>query len=508
MLRRTATPLLLLLAATPVSAQAPPARTPAAAAEAAATITASDLRARIGVIAHDSMRGRATPSPGLDATAAWVASEMERLGLVPAGDSGGYVQRYDIETVAVDVSGAGVGLVGGRDLLPSLSPYLPAALSGEAEVVVARGTGDAEAGVARADVAGKVVVVAGPSGTDASRDRATLGVVQALLPGEPLAILLASDADDRSWEAATRAWEARRWTRVGGAEGLPVFDARDGSLVAALGAAVDPAALRAARGEALSVRPVQGTLRLETRVRVLESARAPNVAGILPGSDPALRDEYVVFSAHMDHVGVGAPDATGDSIFNGADDDASGTATVVELAEAFASLDPRPRRSLLFLTVSGEEEGLWGSDYFAAHPPVPAEAMVANLNIDMIGRNWADTIVAIGRQHSDLGATLEAVNAAHPELGLTAIDDPWPEESFYTRSDHFNFARRGVPVLFFFSGTHEDYHRPSDEVELIDVEKTARIGRLLFWLGLDVADRTQPPRWDPDSYRRIVEGGR
>ena len=235
-----------------------------------------------------------------------------------------------------------------------------------------------------------------------------------------------------------------------------------------------------------------------------EEATAPNVVGILPGSDPELRDEYVIYSAHMDHVGVRATEG-GDSIFNGADDDASGTATVMEVAEAMASLDVAPRRSILFVLVSGEERGLWGSDYFTAHPPVPVEGMVANLNADMVGRNWTDTIVAIGKEHSSLGGTLAEVNEAHPELGMTAIDDIWPEERFYFRSDHFNFARRGVPVLFFFNGTHEDYHRPSDEVERIDGEKTSRIGRLLFYLGMEIADADERPTWDPESYRQIVE---
>ena len=236
-----------------------------------------------------------------------------------------------------------------------------------------------------------------------------------------------------------------------------------------------------------------------------EDATAPNVVGILPGSDPDLRDEYVVYSAHMDHVGVRATEEGGDSIFNGADDDASGTATVIEIAEAMASLEVAPRRSILFVLVSGEERGLWGSDYFTANPPVPVEDMVADLNADMVGRNWTDTIVAIGKEHSSLGATLAEVNEAHPELGMTAIDDIWPEERFYFRSDHFNFARRGVPVLFFFNGTHDDYHRPSDEVERIDGEKTSRIGRLLFYLGMEIADADERPTWDPDSYRQIVE---
>ena len=111
--------------------------------------------------------------------------------------------------------------------------------------------------------------------------------------------------------------------------------------------------------------------------------------------------------------------------------------------------------------MSGEEKGLWGSDYFVTHPTVPMKDIVADLNMDMIGRNWPDTIVAIGREHSDLGQTLAAVNAAHPELGMTAIDDRWPEENFYFRSDHYNFAKNGVPILFFFNGVHADYHQVS-----------------------------------------------
>ncbi|MCL6506206.1 MAG: M28 family peptidase [Bryobacteraceae bacterium] len=130
--------------------------------------------------------------------------------------------------------------------------------------------------------------------------------------------------------------------------------------------------------------------------------------------------------------------------------------------------------------------------------------MVANINADMIGRNWRDTIVVIGKEHSDLGATLARVVARHAELGLTAIDDLWPEQNFYQRSDHFNFARRGVPILFFFSGTHPDYHRPSDSPDKIDAEKLARVAQLMFWVGLEVANASQRPQWDPESYRRYV----
>jgi Zn-dependent M28 family amino/carboxypeptidase len=230
---------------------------------------------------------------------------------------------------------------------------------------------------------------------------------------------------------------------------------------------------------------------------------APNVVGLLEGRDPALRGEYIVFSAHMDHVGVGEP-VNGDSIYNGADDNASGTTAVLALAEAFAHSGERPRRSLIFLTVSGEERGLWGSAHFTSQPPVAIDSIAAAVNIDMIGRNWPDTIVAIGKEHSDLGTSVDRVAAVHPELRLAAIDDPWPNEQFYYRSDHYNFARRGVPVLFFFNGTHGDYHEPGDEPQKIDVEKATRVARLLYYFGLDIANATPRPIWNPESYRRIV----
>ena len=307
-----------------------------------ATITSIDFRARIGFLADDALRGRDTPSPGLEVAAAYIASEFRSFGLAPAGDSGSYLQRW---------------------------PY----------------------------------------------------------------------------------------TTNEGSEHRP-----------------------------------------------------PNVVAVLEGSHPQLRGTYVVFSAHMDHVGVRRPDATGDSIYNGADDDASGTSAILELAEAFASLPEPPDRSLLFLTVSGEEKGLLGSKWFADHPTVPIESIVANINIDMIGRNSPDTVVAIGQEFSSLGPLVHRLAAGHPELGLTATQDPWPEERFFFRSDHFHFARREVPALFFFTGTHADYHRPSDEVETIDVDKAARIARLIFHIGRAIAEDPERPRWTPEGLaevRRLTSGG-
>jgi Zn-dependent M28 family amino/carboxypeptidase len=269
-------------------------------------------------------------------------------------------------------------------------------------------------------------------------------------------------------------------------------------------------ALRASGGASIADAP--GLALSATLVAdMVERREAPNVVGILRGADPALRDEYLVYSAHMDHVGV-ARDGTGcvargaDSICNGADDNASGTAVVMTVAEAFAAMGAPPRRSVVFLIASGEENGLRGSDWFAMHPPAPLGRLVADLNADDVGRNRPEALFAIGLGLSDLGATLRQVLARQPELGFADLQDGGPlEEGYYTRSDHYSFARRGVPFLFLSSGIHEDLHQPSDEVERLDADKAARIGRLLFHLGLQVANAEQRPRWDPAGYRRVVE---
>ena len=277
-------------------------------------------------------------------------------------------------------------------------------------------------------------------------------------------------------------------------------------------AGIDLDSSRAAMTRPVALQPLSGvSVRLAMRERVLERASAPNVIGILEGSDPKLRNEYVFFTAHMDHIGTpgageGCAARGGDSVCNGADDDASGSAAVIEAAHAFSLLTPHPRRSLVFMTVSGEERGLWGSSHFVEHPTVPLQNIVADLNTDMVGRNWTDTIAVIGKEHSDLGATLNRVAASHPELHMTPIDDIWPQEGFYFRSDHYNFARKGIPILFFFNGTHPDYHEVSDELAKIDAEKESRIVKLDFYLGLEIAGSPERPKWNPESYKRIVQG--
>jgi CTP:molybdopterin cytidylyltransferase MocA len=470
---------------------------------AVASITAEDVRHRIGVIADDSMMGRDTPSPGLDMTAHYIADEFRRMGLAPGGDDGGYIQYYPVHEIITSLrvtSSNGGSLIPGESVVQVGGGSAPDGISGP--VIIVNGSGEPAATMS---LAGAIVVQAAkfdPQRRGLSEESQTL--LSAVQRENPAAIILLADIPDGTWRFFAR--QGRGRTVVSGQvvepEGMvPLLMSRQSSAQELLGAGTHVSA-----DGAPAVRRVKDLTVAVTATRDVTERRAPNVVGILEGSDPELKNEYVIYSGHMDHVGVGRA-VDGDSIYNGADDDASGTVAVIEAAEAFAMLNPRPRRSMIFLLVSGEEKGLWGSAHFAENPSVPLSDVVADLNADMVGRNWPDTIVVIGKEHSDLGATLNRVNAEHPELGMTAIDDIWPNERFYFRSDHYNFARRGVPILFFFNGTHPDYHRPSDSVEKIDADKEARIVQLLFYLGLEVANAEQRPQWDPDSYNQIVRRG-
>ena len=495
--------LLLLALTSPLAAQAPN----RSLAQAAATITETDVMRRVHIIAHDSMMGRDTPSPGLDMTAQYVADEFRRFGLKPGGDNGTFFQRYQISSSRLDPAGSHVGfMMSGSHLHAELAKdarYLYGGIPAEeigGPAVLFAGVYDSTRGVG--DLTNKIAMVVVDHRTGALPLEASR-LIRAILQAKPKGVLQISNRDSATFATELgRQGNVRRAIEGTQGPGVPVIEVHERALGALLRTTgINPAELRVLK--TFTSKPVTGlTVMIDLKQTILERGFAPNTIGILEGTDPQLKNEYLVFSAHMDHVGISSGRA--DSINNGADDDASGTVGVVELAEAFSQA--RPKRSIVFITVSGEEKGLWGSQFFAEHPTVPVASMVADLNIDMIGRNWKDTIVAIGREHSDLGTTLNRVNQAHPELGMTAIDDQWPQENFYFRSDHYNFARKGVPILFFFNGVHEDYHRPSDSPDKIDGEKEARILRLLFYLGQDIANAPQRPKWKPESYRQIVEG--
>jgi Peptidase family M28 len=474
---------------------------------AAETITSGDLRNRIGILADDSMMGRDTPSPGLERAATYVIAEFRRLGLRPAGEHGSYVQRFGVSRWTVDTAGS------------SLELSAEGARSRPAFGDAVRVIGGTVSGRA---IEGATVLVGGPLSPAITGDRRLRGKIVILTPdfAQPLpfglgdrvdeiaavarAVILLSNRDSSTFtRRIDTALEPRLSPDFRTEDGAPVVELRESAVAAVTAAAgLDLAALRAL--DSAVVRELPG-LRADLRIarHYLERAAVPNLAAVLEGSDPRRRHEYVIISAHLDHVGVrpGRPD----SIFNGADDNASGVAGLLEIAEAFSRNETRPARSLLFLVPSGEEKGLWGSAYYVEHPTVPLRSIVADLNMDLIGRNWGDSVIVTGPEMSSLGEILRRVALAHPELRMQPLADRWPEERIFYRSDHYNFAMKGVPVLFFTSGTHADYHQPSDAADLIDTEKASRLVRLVFHVGAAVANEAERPRWNPGSYRRLVE---
>ncbi len=486
--------------------------------KAAATITEADVRRRIGIIADDSMGGRDTPSRGLDLTAQWVADEFKRFGLKPAGDSGGYLQRYPINVSVPDpdsmfiefASTAGqkfrvvlqrdVAMIGaGRP--PSTLTTLPITLVG---AVVD------SASLASAARDHLIIYLGDWSKGPPARWQQVIGALhQAGARGVVMIVnndsLMSQVSGARIEPTVNLGAPSPTGVKPGGSFFIGAL--REGLVIGAVPEAADQfSQLRNATTPTVLPSPDWNALMI-AKIKEARAAWLPNTVGILEGSDPVLKNEYVVMSGHMDHVGSRCRGATpADTICNGADDDASGTVGVVELAEALSRPGARPKRSTIFVTVSAEERGLWGSNYFANHPPVDVKSIVADLNMDMIGRNWKDSIVAIGKEHSDLGPTADRVAAEHPELKMRVIDDQWPQENLYGRSDHYNFAVKGIPILFFTSGLHPDYHAVSDSPDKIDAEKEARILQLVYYLAEDIGNQAERPKWNPESYKKIVSG--
>jgi Zn-dependent M28 family amino/carboxypeptidase len=265
---------------------------------------------------------------------------------------------------------------------------------------------------------------------------------------------------------------------------------------------------------------VTASITIDNTLRRLDSR---NVIGKVEGSDPVLKHEYVIYTAHWDHLGVGEP-VNGDAIYNGAKDNASGTAALVEIGRVFASMKPAPRRSILLLAVTAEEQGLLGAQYYAEHPIYPLEKTLANINID--GMNmWGRTtdVVVVGYGASDLDDYLKDAATAQ---GRTVVPDPEPEKGFYYRSDHFHFARNGVPALYTDEGidfpgkpgyglevreryTREDYHRPSDEVKPgWDVTGAVDDANLFVAVGRAVANASTWPEWKPGNEFRAIREAR
>jgi hypothetical protein len=488
----------------------PAASTSPAATAAAATITPADMHARIAFLASDLMRGRNTPSPELDIVASYLVNQYELMGFRPGGEGGTFYQRYPYPRRMLDTAGVHFGTVdaAGRNVMLAYGTDFYASPAPAREGVdMNHGTlayvgRPSAAGLPPGEYHPLVPMFAIPGRYNRDWRLAFNRARQQAEGAGAVAMVVVLDSAFSDSTFRAQAAEARTPRRALPSEHeVSVFYLTP----TAAAAVASRAGVDLARQPESPRAPVLlGGLQAHFAAfaRELDHATAPNVVAILPGSDPALRDEYVVVSAHMDHVGVGRP-VNGDSIYNGADDDASGTAGILEVAQAMASLPTPPRRSVVFLHVSGEEKGLIGSRWFSEHPTIPLGKIVADINVDMIGRNSPDSVVVIGKTYTTLGAEVNAIRAAHPELHLEAADDIWPQERFFFRSDHYNFARKEIPAIFFFSGTHADYHQPGDEVQKIDTDKAARTARLVFYLANDVANASQRPQWVPAGLAEV-----
>jgi Zn-dependent M28 family amino/carboxypeptidase len=265
-------------------------------------------------------------------------------------------------------------------------------------------------------------------------------------------------------------------------------------------------------------KPLSFSLPVTAKIKIvskLEDLHSPNAVARLQGSDRELRDEHVVYTAHLDHLGIGEP-VNGDNIYNGALDNASGSACLLEIARAFSQMKPRPRRSILFVSVTGEEEGLLGSDYFAHYPTVSKQGLAANINIDGAALLWPiEDVVARGAEHSTLDA---AVREAAARLRLDVSTDPHPESVLFIRSDQYSFVKQGIPSLFLSAGKKSSnpnikpeeirrvwvatkYHKPQDDMnQPFDFESGAKFARYSFLLGYILAQRNNRPAWNPSDF--------
>jgi hypothetical protein len=511
-------------------------------------VQSEDLQKWLTYLASDELEGRATFSEGLGLAAAYLAEQLRSWGVKPGGDNGSYFQRVRVlgvksanrSTLAVEVNGQtrtfkdGEGItfprnVGGKrsftvDQIEFLGYGLDAPLANHNDY-------------AGKDVKGKAVVYLGASGPKGlgPQFRRSLGGRARYATDQRQALA--------SIGVAGGGFGGRQGGGGVGAGGRPGIEQPDFTTVQRLDHPLPPNVTaqddffeflfsnaevkytelkeKAAKQESLpsfTLKGVKLTFNLDADYRIVRTQFTRNVIGVVEGSDPKLKDTYVTFGAHYDHqgyaegeivqgarqgaVGRVKPGALDDRIWNGADDDGSGTATLLGVAKAFA-LGPKPKRSLMFLWFAGEERGLWGSRFHADYPTAPIEKIVANLNMDMVGRNRddkpeeANTVYLVGsdRISTELhNVTVEANASLTKPLKLDfEMNDPTDLEQVYYRSDHYSYAAKGIPIVFFTTGLHPDYHVNTDSVEKINFEKMARIGQLVYETGRRVANLDHAP---------------
>ncbi len=510
-------------------------------------ISADQLKSYLYFIASDEMEGRDTPSRGLDTTAKFLAMNLSRWGFRPAGDNGTFLQKIVLRRDTVDPTQTDVRL--NNQTLTLGEDYIPAARAGKVsgELVFA-GNGsfvkskniDAYKGI---DAKGKIAVIfIPPDGLPRGLTRADLAGTRGedwMLPAENAqkqgvaALIIVPDFQYlANWDRNRQRLTERGTTLV------EKFQTEAGTQIPSIIASpkLANALFQGERQNATAIfeasfsgGQIPGSFPLNpaknmtiTVARKSDPLSTQNVVAVFEGSDPVLKNEYVALGAHYDHVGMGLPgagrsaptaDNQNDTIYNGADDDGSGTTALLAIAEALARAPVHPKRSVLFVWHCGEEKGLWGSRYFTENPTIPLDHVVTQINIDMIGRSKKDgdtnprnrelsgpnEIYVIGSKmmSTELGDLSEAVNKGYLNLSFNyRYDDPSDPNRFFFRSDHFNYARKGIPIVFFFDGEHEDYHRPGDSPDKIDYQKMEKVARTVYLTLWELANRPMRPKVD------------
>jgi hypothetical protein len=496
--------LLPLLLTAPLAAQSPRPVTPPAAIN---LIRQQDLHRDLFTLAGDAMRGREAGTLDEMRASMWLADQMRRIGLAPRGDDGTFFQWWDMRRTRVSPSATTVS-VGGHSysVWRDAIPLTTATTSASGPTVLVTDLRDSTP-----DLAGKVAVVE-LTAPPASAVRTTTNTYQynyaraaiaqasrALARrGAAAVILVADPVTDSVFDDLATVQSRGSYDVVGG---VPRFSRNPNAARPAANAprpAPAPVVLlrRSALGDLRT-----GGQPADIRIAV-ESFETPsvNIIGEVRGTDPKLRNEYVVFSSHQDHDGVRFT-VNGDSIWNGADDNASTSVALLAIARAWVKQPGK--RSALFIFHGAEERGLLGSRYFVAHPVVPLDSIVAVLNGDMIGRNNPDTAALLGSQppHRNSVDLVQMALDANRAVSRFVIDSSWDRpthpEGWYFRSDHVPYAERGVPSLFFSTNLHSDYHTPRDEPERIDYPKLTRMTKWMYLTGWIAANAPKRPATDP-----------
>ena len=495
------------------------------------------VKADVTFLADDLLEGREAGTRGFDIAAHYVASRFEALGLEPATKDGWYQQVPFVQTRLADkrpvLTIGGKRFEHGEQMLTGPSATETKQSFGDLPVVFV-GFGIDKPGqgfddYAGLDVRGKVVAYLSgfPKGTPSdigahlSSEKARMAEAR----GAVGIVTIPTDEslDRRSWERRVEGYSDPKALTWVGPDGKPWDEAPGIRFSATLGReaaqalfAGAPKSLKSVLADAdrkgskprgFALNPTLGFERESVHTKL----SSPNILAVLPGSDPALRDEYVVLMAHLDHVGVDPHEKGADKIHNGALDNAAGIATMLEAARAFAESGERPKRSILFAAVTAEEKGLLGAEYLAKNPVIPKDKLVGLVNLDMpiLLYDFTD-VIAFGAEHSTLGPIVERATAA---AGVKTSPDPLPAEGLFTRSDHYMFVKEGIPSVFLMTGfgnggekafegflkTH--YHKPSDEIGLpIDWNAAAKFARINYLIASEIANAPARPRWYADSF--------